>query len=163
MEKSTDIYQAKLLRIIVVYTRSNCNLLLPCIHYRSLMRAPSRQISVAPLLPHLGSCAVSFVDTHVPLVNDKSPKSPCTPFSSSKAAEALLPMFEGEKQQQRLGPPNCISPSSPGEDPHEEQLHNICVEEEELRPLVALCTGVGLHRAAGTSRGLGEEDVLQGS
>lgn len=39
--------------------------------------------------------------------------------------------------------------NSASKNPHEEELHNVGVEKEELRPLIALRTRVGLHRAAG--------------
>lgn len=51
----------------------------------------------------------------------------------------------------------------PGQDPHEEELDDVGVEEEKLRPLVALRSRVGLHRAAGVARRLGQEDVFEGA
>lgn len=46
--------------------------------------------------------------------------------------------------------------------PHEEKLHNIRVEKEELGPPIALGAGHGQHAAAGRSGGGGvrEENVF---
>lgn len=49
-------------------------------------------------------------------------------------------------------PLRVLSSLSPRQHPHEEELHNVGVEEEELGSLVALRPRVGLHggsRAAG--------------
>lgn len=51
--------------------------------------------------------------------------------------------------------------SRPGQNPHEEELHNVGVEEEELCALALLCSRVGLH--AGLAGSLGKEYVFERS
>lgn len=57
----------------------------------------------------------------------------------------------------------CSGHLCPSQDPHEEELYNVRVEEEELRSLVTLRSRVGLHGAACVVVCFGEEDVFQGS
>lgn len=54
------------------------------------------------------------------------------------------------------------APILPREDPHEDELHDVTVDEEELGAAVALGTGDGVHAAAGGGGvgGVGEEDVF---
>lgn len=52
-------------------------------------------------------------------------------------------------------------PLRPGENPHEEELHNVRIEEEELGSLVALRSRLRLHRASAAVRGFGQENILE--
>ena len=59
--------------------------------------------------------------------------------------------------------PNCLlmPRSGAGQNPHEEELHNVRIEEEELRSLIALGSRVGLHSGAGVVGGLREKHVFE--
>ena len=57
------------------------------------------------------------------------------------------------------------APILPRQDPHEDELHDVAVDEEELGAAVALRPGDGVHAAAGGGGvgGVGEEDVFEGT
>ena len=60
---------------------------------------------------------------------------------------------------------SCRRAVLPAEYPHENELHNVRVEKEELGAPVALGARDGLHAAAGGGGGggVGEEDVFEGA
>ena len=57
-----------------------------------------------------------------------------------------------------------IHRSLPSQNPHKDKLHNVRVDEQELRPTVALRTCHGMHGAGahgGVAGRVGEQDVFQ--
>ena len=57
-----------------------------------------------------------------------------------------------------------IHRSLPSQNPHKHKLHNVRVDEQELRPTVALRTCHGMHGAGahgGVAGRVGEQDIFQ--